>query len=202
VAAIVLVLGLVIVAVAVYAVTRGVDVRLALLLAAFGLGTLAGQPAIILQKFLATLSDEKYIVPICSSMGFAYVLRHTACDQHLVQLLCRPLRRVRALLIPGAVLVGFVVNIPIISQTSTAVAIGSVLLPLMFAAGLSPVTAGAALLLGSSVGGELLNPGAPEYGTVVKVLSEFSATPITRAEMVNPTFPLVLLHLPVATGVF
>ena len=43
------------------------------------------------------------------------------CDQHLVHLLVEPLRRVRIFLIPGAVLVGFLVNIPVISQTSTAV---------------------------------------------------------------------------------
>lgn len=197
-----LLLGLVVIGAAIYAVTRGVDVRLALILAAFVLGALAGQPAAILQKFFSTLADEKYLVPICSAMGFAYVLRHTACDQHLVQLLCSPLRRARSLLIPGAVLVGFIVNIPIISQTSTAVAIGSVLIPLMYAAGLSPLTSGAALLLGSSIGGELLNPGAPEYGTVVKAISESSTTAIARTDLVNHTRPLDFLHLFVATAVF
>ena len=40
------------------------------------------------------------------------------------------------------------------------------LVPLLLAARVSPVTTGAALLLGSSIGGELLNPGAPELRTV------------------------------------
>src|ERR1700730_7465924 len=148
-----LVLGLLIIVAAVVAVIRRVDVRLALLLAAFALGIVAGDPAPILRTFLATLSNEMFVVPICTAMGFAYVLRHTQCDQHLVHLLMKPLERVRGLLIPGTVIVGFRVNMPIVSQTSTAVTIGTVAIPLLLAARLSPVTIGAALLLGSSIGG-------------------------------------------------
>src|SRR5207248_686812 len=118
-------------------------------------------PMGILRIFLITLTSERFVVPICSALGFAYVLRHTECDQHLVHLLVRPLRRFRLFLIPGAILVGVIVNIPVVSQTSTAVCIGAVLVPLLRAARISPATVGAALLLGSSLGGELLNPGAP-----------------------------------------
>lgn len=191
-----LVLGLLIIVAAVVAVIRRVDVRLALLLAAFALGIVAGDPAPILRTFLATLSNEQFVVPICSAMGFAYVLRHTQCDQHLVYLLVEPLRRVRIFLIPGAVLVGFLVNIPVISQTSTAVAIGAVLVPLLRAARISPTTTGAALLLGSSLGGELLNPGAPELTTVSTAL-EIQAT-----DCVGLILPLLLLQLGLATALF
>src|ERR1700687_5123322 len=132
-----LAIGLVIIAVTVYAILRRVDVRLALMVAALALGaggndiaeSTAGIAA-VLRTFLATLSNEQFVVPICTAMGFAHVLRLTGCDQHLVQLLVNPLRRVRVFLIPGAVVVGFLVNIPVISQTSTAVAIGPVLIPL------------------------------------------------------------------------
>src|SRR5262249_38922910 len=140
---------------------------LALLLGALALGTLVGQPQVIVQTFLATFSNEKFVVPICTAMGFAYVLRHTGCDQHLVHLLTNPLQRVRPLLVPGTVVVGFLINVPVISQSSTAVSIGTVLVPILVAARIAPVTIGAALLLGSSIGGELLNPGAPELQTVV-----------------------------------
>jgi DcuC family C4-dicarboxylate transporter len=99
-------------------------------------------------------------------MGFAYVLKHTGCDRQLVRVLMGPVRRVRFLTVPGVVGVGFLVNIPVISQTSTAVCLGTVVVPLMRAAGFGPVSTGAALLLGASVGGELLNPGAPELLTI------------------------------------
>jgi DcuC family C4-dicarboxylate transporter len=192
----VVLIGLVIIVAAVYAVIRRVDVRLALLLAALALGALTASLPLIIKTFVVTLSNEKFVVPICCAMGFAYVLRQTECDQHLVRLLVAPLRRVRVFLIPGAVLVGFLVNIPVISQTSTAVAIGAVLVPLLRAARLSPVTAGAALLLGSSVGGELLNPGAPELRTVATTLKVETAVVIQRL------LPLLLVQLGVATAVF
>src|SRR5207302_9225880 len=117
-------------------------------------------------------------------------------DQHLVQLLVQPLRRVRPLLIPGTVLVGFLVNLPVVSQTSTAVAIGPVLVPLLLAARISPLTTGAALLLGSSLGGELLNPGAPEVGTISSVLH------IEQREVIRHILPLLLVQLAVAGTVF
>jgi DcuC family C4-dicarboxylate transporter len=180
----------------VVALVKQVDVRLALLLAALALGGLAGEPMAIVKTFFTTFSREQFVVPICSAMGFAYVLRHTGCDEHLVQLLVKPLRRVRPLLIPGALLVGFLVNVPVISQTSTAVTVGAVLIPLLRAAQISPVTSGAALLLGASLGGELLNPGAPELRSVATALA------IDSSECVAHILPLLAIDLVLALAVF
>ena len=161
-------LGLVVIAVAVWAIVREFEVRLVLIIAALTLGLLAWNPQAVMREFLITLTNERFVIPLCCGMGFAHVLKHTECDQHLVHLLVRPLTAVRFLLIPGTVVVGFLVNMPIVSQTSTAVTIGSVVIPILRAAKLSPVTIGAALLLGCSIGGELLNPGAPELRTTVE----------------------------------
>jgi DcuC family C4-dicarboxylate transporter len=189
-------LAAVVIALAVVAVARRVDVRLALTLAGLALGMLAVQTNAVVQAFLLMLCNEQFVLPICSAMGFAYVLRHTGCDQHLVRLLAEPVRRVRPLAVPGAVLVGFVVNIPIISQTSTAATVGPVLVPLLRAAKLSPLTIGAALLLGASIGGELLNPGAPELQTVARALN------IKAQTCVDYIAPLLAVHLAVAIPVF
>jgi DcuC family C4-dicarboxylate transporter len=209
--------GVLIIALAVFAIARRVDVRLALLVAALGLaasadlaqllaeGAVDGRVTDVVRVFLVTFADEKFVVPICTAMGFAHVLRHTGCDQHLVHLLVRPIQRVRLLLVPGTVVVGFLVNIPIISQTSTAVTIGPVLIPLLQAARTSPLTIGAALLLGSSLGGELLNPGAPELQTVVVATNQDRPTaepPATPGDCVRHVLPLNLIHLFVATSVF
>jgi DcuC family C4-dicarboxylate transporter len=156
-----------VIAAAVVGVLRGLDVRLVLLAAALALGAISGDVKPILGQFLRTFSDEKFVVPICTAMGFAYVLKATRCDAHMVRVLVAPLRRVRWLLVPGVVAAGFLVNIPVISQASTAVCLGTVVVPLMRAAGFSAATIGATLLLGCSVGGELLNPGAPELNSVV-----------------------------------
>ena len=197
-----------IVVLAIYAVYRRVEVRLTLFLAALAIGGLAGNPWVVVRKFFETFADEKFVVPICTAMGFAYVLRHTGCDQHLVHLLVKPLTRVRWLLIPGTVVVGFLVNMPIVSQTSTAVTIGPVVIPIMLAARISPLTTGAALLLGSSIGGELFNPGAPELRTTivesVKAAKELGLPfeQYNTERCVERLLPLNLLGLLVATSVF
>lgn len=201
-------LGIGVILAAGFAVYRRVDVRLSLILAGFLLGGLGGNPLAILRAFLATFADEKFVVPICSAMGFAYVLRFTGCDQHLVHLLVRPLRRFRGLLIPGTVLVGFLVNMPVVSQTSTAVSIGPVVIPILQAARISPITTGAALLLGSSIGGELLNQGAPELRTTITesqkaaVNRKLDPSEFDSARCVQRILPLNLLGLVVATAVF
>ncbi|MCS6866187.1 MAG: C4-dicarboxylate transporter DcuC [Gemmataceae bacterium] len=187
-------------------VVKGWDVRVVLLAAALLIAAAAevaaqsavGMPAAavarVVRQFLATFSNERFVVPICTAMGFAYVLKHTGCDQHLVWLLINPLRRVRGLLIPGVVVVGFCVNIPLISQTSTAVSLGAVVVPLLRAAGYSMPTIGACLLLGASVGGELLNPGAPELLTV------FNKTNVPTTVQATQYLPgLVFTQLATAT---
>jgi DcuC family C4-dicarboxylate transporter len=65
-------------------------------------------------------------------------------------------------MVPGGIVVGYLMNTTIVSQSGTAAVLGPVLIPLLRAAGLGPITAGAILLLGSSMGGELFNPGAVE----------------------------------------
>lgn len=189
--------ALIVVGLAVALVLRGWDVRLVLLSAALVIGAAAGDVARVVREFLATFSNEKFVVPICSAMGFAYVLRHTGCERHLVLLLVKPLRYVRALLVPGVIAIGFLVNIPVISQTSTAVCIGPVVVPLMRAAGYSFPTIGACLLLGASVGGELLNPGAPELLTV------FDKTGVSTTKQAGEYLPpLVITQLLVSLLVF
>jgi DcuC family C4-dicarboxylate transporter len=211
-----LILGSLIVAATIYAVARRVEVRLVLILAALALALAAGadkalhgegwaalgeQPMRIVRAFVSTFSNEKFVVPICSAMGFAFVLRETGCDQHLVRLLTRPFERVRPLLVPGTVVVGFLVNVPLVSQTSTTVAVGTVLVPLLRASRLSAVTIAAALVLGSSIGGELLNPAAPELRSVAEGLKAKHPDASSR-DCVAHVNTLVWWHLLVATLLF
>jgi C4-dicarboxylate transporter, DcuC family len=190
------ILGLFVIAAAVVAIARRMDVRLALLLSAFAMGALAGDIGQIVRTFFGTFASEQFVVPICSAMGFAHVLRQTGCDRHLILLLSRRLLRVRSLLIPGAVLVPFIVNIAVISQAGTAVAVGTVLVPLLRSARLTSLTIAAALSLGSSLGGEQLNPGAPEVNTIA---TKSGAAP---ADCVQRVAPILLLQLVVALAVF
>jgi C4-dicarboxylate transporter, DcuC family len=149
-------------------VVRQVDVRLVLFVSGVLLAALVGRPLAALDEFMRTMVRADFVVPICCSMGFAYVLKFTGCDTHLVRLLVAPLRRLGPLVVPGGVAVPFIVNTAVISQSSTAATVGPVLIPLLLATGLSSARAGTVLLIGASVGGELLNAGAPEIAAIAK----------------------------------
>ncbi len=177
-------------------VARGVDVRLVLLLGALPLFVATGRTAMMPAKLVAEMANAGTVVPICSAMGFAYVLRATGCDQHLVQLLVQPLQRVRMLLIPGGIVAGYLINTTIVSQAGTAAVLGPILIPLLKAGGLGSIRAGAILLLGSSAGGELFNPGAVE----MRKLAEL--TGLTGAGVVGRSAPLNLLGFAAALSVF
>ncbi|MBL9124214.1 MAG: C4-dicarboxylate transporter DcuC [Planctomycetaceae bacterium] len=194
-----LVLALAIIAGAIVAVFRRIDVRLAIGGAGLLLGIVSGSPAAVVRAFMASFVDPKTVIPICFAMGFAFVLKETRCDQHLVQLLVVPLRRARLLVVPGTVLVGFLVNIPIVSQTGTAASVGPVLIPLLFAMRVAPVAAGAALLIGCSIGGELMNPGGTQYGAITKGILAATGSEVSQVECVEATQGLNLTQLMVAT---
>ncbi|MBU3699298.1 MAG: TRAP transporter large permease subunit [Candidatus Kapabacteria bacterium] len=147
-------------------IARRVDARLVLIIAGTLLASLAGTPTRILDVFQTAVGRGDIIGPICTAMGYAFVLRHTGCDTQMVRLLIRPVRDLSWALVPAGVIIGFITNMAITSQTAAAAAVGPILLPLMLAAGYTPASAGATLLIGCSVGGNLFNPGEPDIVAV------------------------------------
>ena len=85
---------------------------------------------------------------------------------------------------------------PVISQASASVCLGAVAVPLLRAAGFRPATVGATLLLGVSVGGELLNPGAPELASIRDQVGG------RTAEIVPKVLPVLLTVLAVAVPAY
>ncbi len=187
---------LAIILIAIILMFKRVDVRLSLGLSAAALFLIAGKLPQLFVLITQQMTNEKTVVPICTAMGFAYVLRLTECDRHLTHLLLTPLRYGRWLLIPGGIIAAYIVNMAIISQSSTAAIVGTVLLPLLQAGGVMPVIAGSLLLLGSSMGGELFNPGAVE---LVK-LAELTGQPVTTLTL--KVLPVNLLASVTALIVF
>jgi DcuC family C4-dicarboxylate transporter len=179
---------LVVVALAMWLLAREVEVRLVLFGAGLALASLALKPLVVFDVFLAEMGNVKTIGPICSAMGYAFVLRATGCDRAMVRRLLAPVRRTPWLLIPGGCLVGFVTNVAVTSQTAVAAAVGPILVPLMLAAGYPPVTAAATLLLGCSGGGSLYNPGDAD----LVAIHEASRAPMSAA--------LAAMFLPLLAG--
>jgi C4-dicarboxylate transporter, DcuC family len=160
--------ALLIIAAAVYLMVRRVEVRLVLFGAGLLMAVIAGKPLAIFDTFTRAMVAGM-VAPICAAMGFAAVLTATGCDRQLVHLLLTPIRRAPVLVIPGGILVAYLVNMAVPSQTSTAAAVGPILAPLMLATGIGAEIAGAALVLGASFGGDLLNPGAQDVQALAGV---------------------------------
>lgn len=190
-----LILTLLILAATVYLMVRRVEVRLVLLSAGLMMALLAGKPLLITDTFTRGMVASM-VAPICAAMGFAMVMTVTGCDKHLVHLLLRPLRRARFLILPGGILVAYLVNMAVSSQTSTAAALGPILVPLLLASGYSPTVAGAALLLGASFGGDLLNPGAQDVQAIAGV------TGLSAPDLSRRIIPASIAGALAATSVF
>jgi DcuC family C4-dicarboxylate transporter len=90
-----------------------------------------------------------------------------------------------ALLIPGGIAAGYLINTTIVSQAGTAAVLGPVLIPLLRAGGLGAASAGAILLLGSSMGGELFNPGAVEIAKLAELSGLSAPVVVARSRGLN-----------------
>src|SRR5689334_8005512 len=137
--------AIIVIVVALYFLLKGVDVRLVLFGAGLLLCSLVGDPFRVFDAFLKYMGDTTYVGPICTALAFSSVLSVTGCDREMVRLLMKPLRHVPWLLTPGGCFVGFLTNSAITSQTGAAAAVGPILVPLLVAAGVPPLIAGAAL---------------------------------------------------------
>lgn len=176
---------LIIIVTAVVLMFKRFDVRLNLFICAVALFLLAGKLPQIFVIITQQMTNEKTVVPICTAMGFAYVLKLTECDRHLTHLLLAPLRYGKWLLIPGGIIAAYIVNMAIVSQSSTAAIVGTVLLPLLLAVGIAPTIAGALLLLGSSMGGELFNPGAVEVVKLAELTGQSTSAILAQVLPIN-----------------
>jgi DcuC family C4-dicarboxylate transporter len=165
----VLILATLVIAAAIYLMVRRVEIRLVLLGAGLLMCLLGGNPLAAADTFTRGMVTSM-VAPICAAMGFAAVMSATGCDKHLVHLLLAPIRSIRWLALPGGILVAYLVNMAVPSQTSTAAALGPILVPLLLAGGYAPVVAGAALILGASYGGDLLNPGSQDVQAIAGVV--------------------------------
>ncbi len=189
---------------AVWLMARRADVRLVLLGAGLLLSFAAGTPLAVPDAFTRAMSNVM-VGPICASLGFAAVLAATGCDRHLVRLLLLPVRGAGWAALPGGVLAAYLVNLAVPSQTSAAAAVGPILVPLLLAGGVPARGAAAALLLGASFGGDLLNPGSQDIQALAGVtglsahaiharlvpaaLSGIAAASLTLTLLTRPTPP-------------
>lgn len=149
------------------AIIKKYETRMVLFLSGLLMAILSGKPLEAITAFQAAMVNGGLVPVICTVMGFAFVMRLTKCDSHLVHLLAGPLTKFRAILIPGAVLVTWTINIALPSAAGCAAAVGAILIPALMAAGVHPAMAASAVLAGTW--GSVISPGNSHNPFVAKL---------------------------------
>ncbi|MDO5532385.1 C4-dicarboxylate transporter DcuC [Sutterella sp.] len=141
----------------IYLLVKRWETRLVLFGAGFILCCISLDPMAGLNAFAKTMTNASLIMAICAATGFAYCITYTECDRSLVYYLSRPIRNIGLLLVPITAIITFLINIAIPSAVGVGAVVGTTFIPLMIRAGIKPVAAAAAVLMGTT--GSLLSPG-------------------------------------------
>jgi DcuC family C4-dicarboxylate transporter len=149
------------------AIVKKMEVRLALLTGGLLMALIAMNPQAWSDAFAKNMTVAGLLVVIPPVMGFAAVMELTGCNNHLVKLLTDPLLRIRPFLIPGAMLVTYLINTAVSSAAGCTAAVGVILIPAMMAAGVHPAMAAAAVLAGTW--GSVWSPGSPHPAMIAKI---------------------------------
>lgn len=149
--------GVIIIIATIYFLIKRVEARMILIAAGLLMALIAGNPMSAFDAFAERMVTGGLIQAILSVMGFAFVMKYTECDKHMVNLVAGGLKKMGLFLIPGAVIATFLINIALPSAAGTAAAVGAIFIPVMIGAGVHPAIAAAAVLAGTF--GSMLNPG-------------------------------------------
>ncbi|HDV7284499.1 TPA: C4-dicarboxylate transporter DcuC [Mannheimia haemolytica] len=169
----------------IYLLIKKYETRTVLIAIGLGMALLTLQPMAALDAFAKSMTSSSLIMAICSSMGFAYVMKSTGCDNHLVQLLTKPLSGLRFFLIPIATIITFFINIAIPSAAGCAAAVGATLIPVLKSSGVRPAMAGAAILAGTF--GSMMSPGSSHSA----MISEMSGLTITEVNLSHAPYTMI-----------
>lgn len=167
-------LGIIIILITIYFLIKQYETRMVLFTSGLLMAILAASPMVAFKAFSDSMKNANMIEPIVAAMGFAFVLKVTKCDQHLIHLLANILKKMGPIVVPGAVIATALVNTSITSAAGCAAAVGSILIPVLIGAGVHPATAATAVFAGT-YGSPMLNPG---FGQIVIVSEVAKSTPM------------------------
>lgn len=144
-----LIVGLLIILITLFAIIKNYEARLVLMLAGFVMGVLAGKPLDPVIAYAKELTNLSLVPATCTAMGFSVVLTSTGCSQNLVHVATNLLKHFKAIVIPLTVIFVWVLNIAINSAAGLAAAVGAILIPMLMNLGISPIVAAATVLIGT-----------------------------------------------------
>jgi C4-dicarboxylate transporter, DcuC family len=160
-------LGTAIILIAIYFLIKQKEARMVLFAAGLLMAVVAGKPMSAFTAFTERMTTAGLIEAILSVMGFAFVMKVTKCDQHLVRLVAGGLKKFQLFLIPGATFATFAINIALPSAAGAAAAVGAILIPVLMGAGVSPAIAAAAVMAGTF--GSNLNVGTAHNPFIAEI---------------------------------
>ncbi|WP_371366660.1 Putative cryptic C4-dicarboxylate transporter DcuD [Sporomusa rhizae] len=160
-------IGGIIVILTFYAIIKRWETRMVLFVSGLAMAAIAGKILDVIDAFAKAMVNGGLVPVICTVMGFAFVMKYTTCDRHMVQLLAGGITRMRAILIPTTVMVTFAINIALPSAAGCSAAVGAILIPTLIRAGVHPAIAGSAVLAGTC--GGVLSPGSAHPPFIAKL---------------------------------
>lgn len=159
--------GIAIIVITFIAIVKKYETRMVLFTSGMVMAFASGQFMAGVDAFTKAMVNGGLVPVICTVMGFAYVMKYTKCDAHMVHLLIGSMSGVKAILIPVAVMITFLVNIALPSAAGCAAAVGSILIPTMTASGIHPAVAASAIMAGTF--GGTLSPGGAHPPFIAKL---------------------------------
>ena len=175
---------------AIYFLIKRKEARMILFAAGLLMAIFAGKPMAAFEAFTARMSTAGLIEAILSVMGFAFVMKYTKCDLHLVKLVAGGLKKANLFLIPGATLATFAINIALPSAAGAAAAVGAVLIPVLMGAGISPAIAAAAVMAGTF--GSNLNVGSA-HNPFIAEIAQTTAMDVVKVHAFAHVLSVVIL---------
>lgn len=196
-----LLMAVVVIVGAVYLLVKQYETRTVLIGAGFVLCIIALKPLLALDAFVKAMTTAGLIQNICAAMGFAYVMKLTKCDTHLVKLLLKPLKNFGFMLIPATFVLTFFINIAIPSAAGCAAAVGATMIPMLMAAGVRPAMAAAAVFAGTF--GSIVSPGLSHTALIADMTGKTIPEVITVVAVYGfAAGAIVLVGLPLMALVF
>ena len=175
------------------AIIRKAEVRLALLTGGLVMAVVSWKLQAFSEAFTNSMTVAGLISVILPVMGFAAIMELVGCNAHLVKMLTDPLLKVRVILVPGAMLVTYLINTAIPSAAGCTAAVGVILIPAMMAAGIHPAMAGAAVFAGTW--GSVFSPGSPHPAMIAKIANVSVIDVILAHKTASVTGALVVAAL-------
>ena len=161
--------GVAIVIMTFWLIFKNYEARIVLTLAGALTALIGGDLGGAVNAFVKQLVNGDLVPTITVVMGFGALMVYTKCSEHLVAALVQPLRKVPFIIIPGAVIITWFLNIALPSAGGIAAAVGVLLIPTLIALKVKPAMAASAVYLGTW--GSVVSPGLmfnPQIAEIAK----------------------------------